>query len=71
MEGGGYRHEVATIVLSISSLLITFHHSLLVIGFFTQRMEKEYEERRWGEGGVVGSHSNITRSEGDPYMTSD
>lgn len=50
---GGCRHEVAAVVLSISSLLITFHHSLLVIGFFHISHEGKRKMRR-GAGEVEG-----------------
>lgn len=63
-------------VLSVSSLLITFQHSLLEIGFFSCGTPRQNvrggEEKEWGKRRVeVGAQSNITEGAGDPYMTSD
>lgn len=59
MQGGGLL--VATAGLSFGRLLIMFHHSLLVIGFFTW----EDEVRCWRAGGwrtLSLSFSNISGS---------
>lgn len=68
------RNDLPAAALPLSSLLITFHCSLLVIGFFTIIVyEGKGKKKRGirGRGKAVGSQSNITSSVGDPYMTSD
>lgn len=67
------RQKAVTAVFLISSLLITFRHSLLVIVFFfflpLEVHGKKRKKRVEAEAG--GLRSRITRSRGDPYMTSD
>lgn len=64
------RHEAVTAVLSINSLLITFHHSLLEIGFFLffsaqcmkgKRGKEAFGRRRVG-GPTIKHHHKSRRS---------